>query len=81
MKYNAKGVIQITLPRNLLEVVFRALFLEVISGASERCIGKLKRDGDIISIEIKAEDTVALRAALNSYLRWLKIIYDINELV
>ncbi|MBS7250269.1 MAG: hypothetical protein KIH08_06720 [Candidatus Freyarchaeota archaeon] len=81
MKYNAKGVIQITLPRNLLEVVFRALFPEVISGASERYIGKLKRDGDIISLEIKAEDTVALRAALNSYLRWLKIIYDINELV
>ncbi len=81
MKYNAKGVIQINLPRNLLEVAFRALFPEVISGASERCIGKLKRDGDIISLEIKAEDTVALRAALNSYLRWLKIIYDINELV
>ncbi|MFB0560481.1 MAG: KEOPS complex subunit Pcc1 [Candidatus Lokiarchaeia archaeon] len=80
MKNNARGVIEIVFPSNLSEVVFRSLLPEIISGPNERHRGKLKRDGDTISLEIEAEDTVALRAALNSYLRWLKIIYDINEL-
>lgn len=80
MKNKARGVIEIIFPSNLSEVVFRSLLPEIISDPNERHRGKLKRDGDIISLEIEAEDTVALRAALNSYLRWLKIIHDINEL-
>lgn len=80
MKNKTRGVIETILPSNLSEVVFRAISPEIISGSDERHRGKLKSDGDIITLEIEAEDTVALRAALNSYLRWLKLIYDINEI-
>ena len=81
MKNKARGVVEIVLPPSLLKVVFKSLSPEIITSSRERHRGKLKRDGDIISIEIEAEDTVALRAALNSYLRLLKIILDINELI
>ncbi|MGQ9723357.1 MAG: KEOPS complex subunit Pcc1 [Candidatus Jordarchaeum sp.] len=80
MKNKARGVIETTFHSNLSEIVFKAILPEIVSGSNGRYRGKLKRDGDIISLEIEAEDTVALRAALNSYLRWLKIIYDINEI-
>lgn len=34
---------------------------------------------DDIKLIIKAEDTNALRAGLNSYLRWIKVAIDVNE--
>jgi KEOPS complex subunit Pcc1 len=36
----------------------------------------IREDPHKIYIEIKAEDTSSLRAALNSYLRWMKVTYD-----
>ncbi|MHA1604733.1 MAG: KEOPS complex subunit Pcc1 [Candidatus Freyarchaeota archaeon] len=81
MRNTARGIVEIVLPPDLSKVVFKSLSPEIITSPKERHRGKLKRDGDIISIEIEAEDTVALRAALNSYLRLLKIILGINELI
>lgn len=80
MKFRAKGVIEVVFPLNLTEVASKSLLPEIVSSPNTQYRGKLKRDGDIIKLEIEAEDTVALRAALNSYLRWLKVIYDVNEL-
>jgi len=39
----------------------------------------VKRLKDGVSLEFRAEDVNALRAAMNSYLRWLKVIEEINE--
>ncbi len=36
-----------------------------------RSEASLRTEGDALVIEIKAGDTVALRASLSSYLRWL----------
>ena len=36
----------------------------------------IREDAHKIYIEIEAEDTSSLRAALNSYLRWMKVTYD-----
>lgn len=80
MKTRAKGVIETIFPSTLSEVASKSILPEIVSGPSVNYRGKLKRDGDIIKLEVEAEDTVALRAALNSYLRWLKVVYDINEL-
>jgi tRNA threonylcarbamoyladenosine modification (KEOPS) complex Pcc1 subunit len=35
--------------------------------------------GDEVILSVKAQDVNALRAALNSYLRWIKCIIEINE--
>jgi len=31
----------------------------------------IKKDGSLIILNVEAKDTVALRAALNTYLRWI----------
>lgn len=38
------------------------------------------RDGELV-IDVSAEDVNALRAALNSYLRWLKLALDTERTV
>jgi tRNA threonylcarbamoyladenosine modification (KEOPS) complex Pcc1 subunit len=40
---------------------------------------EMKRLEDGISLRFMADDVVALRASMNSYLRWLKLITDIDE--
>jgi len=37
--------------------------------------------GEKIKIEIIAEDTHALRAAINSYLRWIELSYGVMEVI
>ena len=31
----------------------------------------LEREGDFVVLKVEARDTIALRAALNAYLRWI----------
>ena len=38
----------------------------------------MTRDGDTLTIRIGAADTSAMRAALNSYLGWIRITENIN---
>lgn len=38
-------------------------------------------DGDKMVLRLQASDLPALRAALNSYLRWIKIAEDMNKAV
>lgn len=38
-------------------------------------------EGDRLLINVAAEDVNALRAALNSYIRWLKLALDTEEIV
>lgn len=40
----------------------------------------IEKNEEII-IEIIAEDTHALRAAINSYLRWIELSYNIMEVI
>ncbi len=38
-------------------------------------------DGDTVELLIDAEDVSALRAALNSYLRWVQVALDVHGTV
>ena len=44
-----------------------------------RATAEIRETKDGLTIRLEAEDVAALRAALNSYLRWLKVISDIEE--
>ncbi len=46
-----------------------------------RTIVKINKHGDKTQIEIKAKDLHALRAALNSYLRWINLGMEIDEVI
>jgi KEOPS complex subunit Pcc1 len=40
----------------------------------------ITRDGDTVMIEVLAKDASAMRAALNSYLGWIRITEDIRKM-
>ena len=60
----------------MVEAVLDALSPEVESPSSERSSTDVQRGVDGISIIMEASDTTAMRAAVNSYLRWVKGILD-----
>jgi tRNA threonylcarbamoyladenosine modification (KEOPS) complex Pcc1 subunit len=41
----------------------------------------LEREGNFLVLKVEAKDTVALRAALNSYLRWIGAMVKVLEVV
>ena len=59
------------------EAVFIALKPE--SGEGRRFISRVERRDGSVLITIEAEDPVALRAAVNSYLRLLGLLHDTEE--
>jgi tRNA threonylcarbamoyladenosine modification (KEOPS) complex Pcc1 subunit len=68
----AKAVLRLKFPsKGNLEIVYRALMPEVEKPATTRSKASLKIEGDFLVLSVEAKDTVALRAALNAYLRWI----------
>ncbi len=66
----AKAVLRLKFPsKENLEIVYKALMPEVEKPATTRSMASLKVDGDFLVLSVEAKDTVALRAALNAYLR------------
>jgi len=53
-----------------LSALINALTPEVQKQIGIRSKVDLSRDGQALVLNVEAQDTVALRAALNSYLRW-----------
>ena len=62
-----------------LEVVFNALKPETLSAPTRRSRAYVGVDGKTLTLRFEAKDTTALRAALNSYLRWVRLIVEILD--
>jgi KEOPS complex subunit Pcc1 len=56
-----------------------ALTPEVNRQIGTRSKAKLTMDGLSLLLDVEAEDTVALRAALNAYLRWINSTINVIE--
>ncbi|MBN1357145.1 hypothetical protein JW988_00080 [Candidatus Bathyarchaeota archaeon] len=54
-----------------LTTLLEALAPEANRPVNLRTKAVLERDGDFVVLNVEAKDTVALRAALNAYLRWI----------
>lgn len=72
----ASAEIRIKVPEEVVEAVLDALSPEVESPSSERSSTDVRRGEDGIFISTEASDTTAMRAAVNSYLRWVQGILD-----
>jgi tRNA threonylcarbamoyladenosine modification (KEOPS) complex Pcc1 subunit len=59
-----------------LEIVCKALEPEARKPPSMRSRAILEKEDDVLILKIEAKDTVALRATVNAYLRWISSIYD-----
>jgi len=78
----AKAVVRLKFPsEKQLEIVFKALEPEVKKSTTMRSRTTLKKDGGLLVLNVEARDTVALRAALNAYLRWINSILSVLEVL
>jgi len=73
------GQIDIKLNKRAIDILLISLEPESKTPSSERSTVKLSRTEDGIKLIVVANDTSALRAALNSYLRWIQGILSMIE--
>jgi len=64
-----------------LEIVFKALKPEVDKPATTRSRAKLEKEDNFLVLKVEAGDSVALRAALNAYLRWISSALNVLEVL
>lgn len=70
MKANAVLRLKFPSQRNL-EIIFKALVPEVREPPTMRSRAFLEKEDSILILKVEASDTVALRATVNAYLRWI----------
>ena len=71
--------VTINVPGDLLNAIEGSLVPEVERPTSERSTVKVASEEGKLTIRIEASDVAALRAATNSYLRWVGAILDVVE--
>ena len=64
-----------------LTALIKALKPESKGLAMRRANVRLKKDGSFLLLTVEADDTVALRATLNAYLRWIGSAVKVIELI
>ncbi len=64
-----------------LKVVMEALKPETTSPSTRRSKVQMKDEGNSLTLNFEARDTSALRAAVNSYLRWILLTKTVLESV
>jgi len=64
-----------------LTTLLDALAPEAKRPATTRAKAVLERKGNFLVLKVEAKDTVALRAALNAYLRWIGSMVKVLEVV
>jgi tRNA threonylcarbamoyladenosine modification (KEOPS) complex Pcc1 subunit len=78
----AKAVVRLKIPsKKHLETVFKALKPEVTKSLTARSSADLKKTGTFLVLKVEARDTVALRSALNAYLRWINSMTNVLEVL
>jgi len=76
MKANA--VLRLKFPSQThLEIIFKALEPEVRKTPTMRSRAFLEKEDTFLILKIEANDTVALRASVNAYLRWIDSIRNV----
>ena len=61
--------------------LLEALTPEANAPVTRRANVKLEKDGLFLKLTVEADDTVALRATLNAYLRWINSTVNVMDAV
>lgn len=78
----AKATVRLRLSsQKHLTTLLEALAPEAKSPVSLRTKTVLEREGDFAVLKVEANDTTALRTALNAYLRWIGSTMNVLEVV
>jgi len=62
-----------------MKSIFKALKPETRAPVSSRSKVNMTIDGDALILAFEAQDTSALRAAINSYLHWILLTREVLE--
>ena len=73
------AVVTIDVPGDLVGSIEGSLVPEVEQPTSERSVVKVSTEKGKLTISFEASDIAALRAAINSYLRWVGAILDVVD--
>jgi KEOPS complex subunit Pcc1 len=63
------------------EIVSKALEPEIKKTPTTRSQATFTREKELIVLNVAAKDTVALRAAVNAYLRWINSVTKVLEIL
>jgi KEOPS complex subunit Pcc1 len=78
----ARAVVRLKFPSEKhSRIIYEALMPEIEKPATVRSRVDLEKDCEVLILKIDARDTVALRAALNAYLRWVKSVLGVLEVL
>jgi KEOPS complex subunit Pcc1 len=78
----AKAIILLRFPTNKhRNVVVKSLEPELENPVTPRSSASMKIKGSYLILEVEAKDTVALRATLNAYLRWINSLMNVLETI
>ena len=73
-----KATIRLKFPsQKQVSTLLEVLTPEANAPVTSRANVKLKEDGLFLELTVEADDTVALRATLNAYLRWINSTVDV----
>jgi len=64
-----------------LAALLEALAPEANAPVTRRAKAILEKEGNFLLLKVEAEDTVALRATLNAYLRWIGSTVKVLEVI
>jgi len=75
MKAQAAIYLKFASERNL-DAILEALIPEAARPATSRSHVKISRVDSVLTLKFEAKDTSALRAIVNSYMHWIKLVDD-----
>jgi tRNA threonylcarbamoyladenosine modification (KEOPS) complex Pcc1 subunit len=64
-----------------LTTLFKALAPEAYAPPTRRAKTILEKEGKFLILKVEAKDTVALRATLNAYLRWIGSTVNVLKII
>jgi len=82
MVTGGKATVCLKLPsQKQASTLLEALTPEANAPVTRRANVKLEKDGLFLKLTVEADDTVALRATLNAYLRWINSTVNVMDTV
>lgn len=77
-----KATVRLKFPsQEQLQVILKSLKPEMDTPATHRTQMTIEKEGMSLVLKTEANDTVALRASLNTYLRWINSILNVIEVL
>jgi len=73
----AQAIVRLSFPlEKHSKIVIRALKPEIRNTPARRSSVRIKGEGRSLTLKFEAKDTTALRASINSYLRWIALVNE-----